>query len=116
MRILLATAAILALSACVTTPAETVSVPAAPPAPPAAPAAPTTPAPAAAPNSQAFSRVVDLGSGISMLIGQGGNLGLSVGADGVFLIDDQYVTNATANLAKIEELAKGKPKYLVNTH
>ncbi len=116
MRILLATAAILALSACVTTPAETVSVPAAPSAPPAAPAAPTTPAPAAAPNSQAFSRVVDLGSGISMLIGQGGNLGLSVGTDGVFLIDDQYVTNATANLAKIEELAKGKPKYLVNTH
>jgi glyoxylase-like metal-dependent hydrolase (beta-lactamase superfamily II) len=116
MRILLATAAILALSACVTTPAETVSVPAAPSAPPAAPAAPTTPAPAAAPNSQAFSRIVDLGSGISMLIGQGGNLGLSVGADGVFLIDDQYVTNATANLAKIEELAKGKPKYLVNTH
>lgn len=116
MRILLATAAILALSACVTTPAQTASVPAAPSAPPAAPAAPTTPAPAAAPNSQAFSRVVDLGSGISMLIGQGGNLGLSVGADGVFLIDDQYVTNATANLAKIEELAKGKPKYLVNTH
>jgi len=116
MRILLASAAILALSACVTTPAETASVPAAPSAPPAAPAAPTTPAPAAAPNSQAFSRVVDLGSGISMLIGQGGNLGLSVGADGVFLIDDQYVTNATANLAKIEELAKGKPKYLVNTH
>lgn len=116
MRILLASAAILALSACVTTPAQTASVPAAPSAPPAAPAAPTTPAPAAAPNSQAFSRVVDLGSGISMLIGQGGNLGLSVGADGVFLIDDQYVTNATANLAKIEELAKGKPKYLVNTH
>jgi cyclase len=72
--------------------------------------------PPSGPNSQAFSRAVDLGSGISMLIGQGGNLGLSVGDDGVFLIDDQYVTNATANLAKIEELAKGKPKYLVNTH
>jgi glyoxylase-like metal-dependent hydrolase (beta-lactamase superfamily II) len=51
-----------------------------------------------------------------MLMGQGGNLGLSVGADGVFMIDDQYATNAAANLAKIEELAKGKPKYLVNTH
>ena len=115
MRILLATATALALSACVTTPTETASAPAAPSAPATAPAAPTPP-PTAAPNSQAFSRVVDLGSGISMLIGQGGNLGLSVGADGVFLIDDQYVTNATANLAKIEELAKGKPKYLVNTH
>jgi glyoxylase-like metal-dependent hydrolase (beta-lactamase superfamily II) len=51
-----------------------------------------------------------------MLMGQGGNLGLSVGDDGVFMIDDQYATNAVANLAKIEEVAKGKPKYLVNTH
>ncbi len=51
-----------------------------------------------------------------MLMGQGGNLGLSVGDDGVFLIDDQYATNAVVNLAKIEELAKGKPKYLINTH
>ena len=37
------------------------------------------PPPPPAPNSQAVGRVVDLGSGISMLIGQGGNLGLSVG-------------------------------------
>ena len=51
-----------------------------------------------------------------MLMGQGGNLGLSVGDDGVFMIDDQYATNAIANLAKIEEVAKGKPKYLINTH
>ena len=57
-----------------------------------------------------------LGSGVQMLMGQGGNLGLSVGDDGVFLIDDQYVTNAEVNLAKIEQLAKGKPKYLINTH
>ena len=28
--------------------------------------------------------------GIYMLTGQGGNLGLSVGADGAYLIDDQY--------------------------
>ena len=77
-----------------------------------APAPPTTPAP----NTQPFARVVDLGQGVSMLIGQGGNLGLSVGEDGIFLIDDQYATNAVANLAKIEEHAKGKPKYLINTH
>lgn len=123
MRILTSTTALvaaLALSACAT---ATTAAPAAPAAPAAA-AAPAAPAPAAsasaaatpAPNTQAFSRVVDLGQGVSMLMGQGGNLGLSVGDDGVFLIDDQYATNATANLAKIEELAKGKPKYLVNTH
>jgi glyoxylase-like metal-dependent hydrolase (beta-lactamase superfamily II) len=78
-----------------------------------------TPPPAAptpAPNTQAVSRVIDLGQGVSMLMGQGGNLGLSVGDDGVFMIDDQYATNAIANLAKIEEVAKGKPKYLINTH
>lgn len=80
------------------------------------PAPPRLPNPTPAPNSQAFARVVDLGSGISMLIGQGGNLGLLTGEDGIFLIDDQYATNATANLAKIEEVAQGRPRYLVNTH
>ncbi len=31
-----------------------------------------------------------LRGGIYMLMGAGGNLGLSVGDDGIFLIDDQY--------------------------
>lgn len=84
----------------------------APPAPAAAPVAATPPAP----NSQAVSRVIDLGQGLSMLMGQGGNLALLVGGDGALLIDDQYATNAQANLAKIEQLAKGAPRYLVNTH
>jgi len=87
-----------------------------PPAPPKLPNPEPAPATAPAPNSQAFARVVDLGQGVSMLIGQGGNLGLLTGNDGIFLIDDQYATNAAANLAKIEEVAKGKPKYLINTH
>lgn len=117
-RIMLSAAslAVLAVAACATTEPAAPSTPSVAPAQPVAttPPAPTPPPPA--PNSQAVSRVVDLGSGISMLMGQGGNLGLSVGDDGIFLIDDQYVTNAMANLAKIEELAKGKPKYLINTH
>ncbi len=29
---------------------------------------------------------------IYMLMGQGGNIGLSVGDDGIFMIDDQFVT------------------------
>ena len=87
-----------------------------PPVPPRQPNPEPSPAAAPAPNSQAFARKVDLGSGISMLMGQGGNLGLLTGDDGLFLIDDQYATNATANLAKIEEMAAGKPRYLVNTH
>ena len=113
MRVLLITGvAGLALAACATT---EVATPAAPVAA-SGPAAAAAPAAQPAPNSQAFARVVELGSGVSMLIGQGGNLGVSVGDDGVFLIDDQFATNAEANLAKIEELTKGKPKYLINTH
>lgn len=116
MRKLLSTTALLAtLAACATAPAEAPASPAAPAAA-ATPAAPAAPAAAPAANTQAVSRVIDLGQGVSMLMGQGGNLGLSVGADGVFMIDDQYATNAQANIVKIEEVAKGKPKYLINTH
>lgn len=111
MRILLSTSvAMLTIAACTTTEAP------APAAPAAVATATTPPSPPPPPNSQAVSRVIDLGQGVSMLMGQGGNLGLSVGEDGVFMIDDQYATNALANLAKIEEVAKGKPKYLLNTH
>ncbi len=116
MRILLSTAilGVLGLSACVADNAvrePDLFVQVREPDPPAPPRVPLPSS-----NSQAFARVEDLGQGVSMLIGQGGNLGISVGEDGVFLIDDQYATNAAANLAKIEELTKGKPKYLINTH
>ncbi len=114
-------ALVLALGACATTAPPAPSAPPVASAAPAAPAAPAAAAPPAAPaapapNTQAVSRVIDLGQNVSMLMGQGGNLGLLVGPDGVFMIDDQYATNAIANLAKIEEVAKGKPKFLVNTH
>ena len=35
-------------------------------------------------------RAQSLGNGIYMLMGQGGNIGLSVGEDGVFIVDDQF--------------------------
>lgn len=58
----------------------------------------------------------DLGSGVHMLIGQGGNIGLLIGRDGVFVIDSQFAPIAPKNLAKINELSGSTPKYLVNTH
>ncbi|MEQ1779776.1 MAG: MBL fold metallo-hydrolase [Hyphomonadaceae bacterium] len=117
MRIILASVSLLALAACATPTAAHMEPDLIAQHPPAeVPTPPRPPTPPPAPNSQAFARDVDLGAGVHMLMGQGGNLGLSVGDDGVFLIDDQYVTNADVNLAKIEQLAKGKPKYLINTH
>jgi len=58
----------------------------------------------------------DLGNGIHMLTGQGGNIGLLAGDDGVFVIDSQFAPIAPKNLAKINELAGGAPTFLVNTH
>lgn len=62
------------------------------------------------------AKTVDLGAGLHVIIGQGGNIGLSAGPDGAFVIDDQYPGTAPANLARIQEIAGGAPRYLVNTH
>ncbi len=58
----------------------------------------------------------DLGNGLFMLQGQGGNIGVLTGPDGVFVIDSQFANIAPKNLAKISEIAGAAPKYLVNTH
>ncbi len=79
-------------------------------------AAPAITQPVWAQQTPPAPRVVDLGSGISMIMGQGGNIGVSAGPDGAFVIDDQYQNSAPANLAKIKELSGGAPRYLVNTH
>lgn len=56
--------------------------------------------------------------GVSMLTGAGGNMGVSVGSDGVFLIDDQYAPLTDKILAAIAELAgKETPvRFVLNTH
>lgn len=58
----------------------------------------------------------DLGSGVHMLTGQGGNIGLLTGDDGAFVIDSQFARIAEKNLDKIRELSGGAPTFLVNTH
>jgi len=58
----------------------------------------------------------DLGDGLYMLQGRGGNIGVLVGADGVFVIDSQYADMAPGILSAINEIAGEKPRYLVNTH
>ena len=53
---------------------------------------------------------------IYMLEGSGGNIGLSVGDDGVLMIDDQFAPLAEKIKAAIRKLGKGKPKFVLNTH
>lgn len=58
----------------------------------------------------------DLGDGLYMLQGRGGNIGVLAGEDGVFVIDSQYADMAPGILNAIDEIAGDAPRYLVNTH
>jgi cyclase len=73
-------------------------------------------APALAQNNPPAPKITDLGGGIQVIFGQGGNIGVSAGPDGAFVIDDQYPNTAAANLEKIKQISGGAPRYLVNTH
>lgn len=57
-----------------------------------------------------------LAEGVYMLQGWGGNLGLSVGPDGAFLIDDQYAPLSKKIKAAIAEVSKNDVKFVLNTH
>ncbi len=53
---------------------------------------------------------------IYYLEGRGGNIGLSVGEDGVVMIDDQFAPLTDKILAAIRELSDGEIRFLINTH
>jgi cyclase len=59
---------------------------------------------------------IPVGTGIYMLTGQGGNIGVSVGSDGVFLIDDQFAPLTKKITAAIDALSKQPVRFLLNTH
>jgi glyoxylase-like metal-dependent hydrolase (beta-lactamase superfamily II) len=61
-------------------------------------------------------RTVEVADGIYMLIGTGGNIGLSVGEDGAFLIDDQFAPLAGRIAAAVEQVSGGEVKFVLNTH
>ncbi|MCH7815406.1 MAG: MBL fold metallo-hydrolase [Proteobacteria bacterium] len=50
------------------------------------------------------------------LEGAGGNIGLSIGADGIVMIDDQYAPLTDKIVAAIRELSDGEIRFLINTH
>jgi glyoxylase-like metal-dependent hydrolase (beta-lactamase superfamily II) len=53
---------------------------------------------------------------IYMLVGAGGNIGISSGADGVLMIDDQYRPLAGKIKAALAPINKDAPTFLLNTH
>ncbi len=53
---------------------------------------------------------------VYMLQGSGGNIGVSVGPDGVLIVDDQFAPLADKIRAALKELSPGKLKFILNTH
>lgn len=59
----------------------------------------------------------ELADGLYMLSStSGGNLGVSIGEDGTFMIDDKFAADGPYILGVLEELGGSAPQYLVNTH
>ncbi len=53
---------------------------------------------------------------IYMLTGSGGNIGVIIGEDGTFIIDDQFAPLTEKITAKIAELTDKPVKFVMNTH
>lgn len=60
--------------------------------------------------------ITKLSDQVYMLAGAGGNIGVSVGDDGVFVIDDEYAPLTSKIESAIKSLTDKDLKFLVNTH
>lgn len=61
-------------------------------------------------------KTIPVAKNIYMLQGAGGNIGVSVGADGILIVDDQFAPLAGKILAALQKLNPGKLKFILNTH
>jgi glyoxylase-like metal-dependent hydrolase (beta-lactamase superfamily II) len=61
-------------------------------------------------------QTIEVAPGVYMLVGGGGNIGVSVGADGVLLVDDQYAALTEKITAAIRAISDGPIRFVLNTH
>ena len=59
---------------------------------------------------------IPVADGVYMLVGAGGNIGLSVGDDGAFVVDDQNAPQSDKIMAAIAAVTDADVEFLVNTH
>ena len=75
---------------------------------------------ASPPHPVDFSKVeiktTDLGDNCYMLQGEGGNITVAVGKDGIIMVDGQYAPLHDKIKAAIQAISKQPIKYLINTH
>jgi glyoxylase-like metal-dependent hydrolase (beta-lactamase superfamily II) len=69
---------------------------------------------------QDFSKVqiqtVPVAPGVNMLVGSGGNIGVSSGEDGVLIVDDQYAPLTEKIKAAVAAIDNDPIRFVVNTH
>lgn len=74
------------------------------------------PTPAQTDWSKIEIKVIKVSGNVYMLEGGGGNIGVSVGPDGILIVDDQYAPLADKIKAALKTLGEGKLKFILNTH
>jgi glyoxylase-like metal-dependent hydrolase (beta-lactamase superfamily II) len=71
-------------------------------------------------HAQDFSKVeikvTKVAGNVYMLEGAGGNIGVSVGPDGILIVDDQFAPLGDKIKAALKTLGEGKLKFVLNTH
>jgi cyclase len=61
-------------------------------------------------------RAVPVAGSVHMLVGAGGNIGVVVGTDAVFVVDDQFAPLSPKILAAIRTITADPVRFVVNTH
>ena len=59
---------------------------------------------------------VGVAGSVHMLVGRGGNIGISAGEDGVFMVDDQFAPLTAKIQAAVAEISEQPIRFLINTH
>jgi cyclase len=68
------------------------------------------------PQQEVVVKTVKLTDRVYMLQGRGGNVGVSVGEDGILIVDDDYAQVAPKIAEALKALGTDKPRFIFNTH
>ncbi|CAH9066153.1 hypothetical protein PSECIP111854_03831 [Pseudoalteromonas sp. CIP111854] len=61
-------------------------------------------------------KIQQISSNLHVLYGQGGNIAISTGEDGIYLVDDQFAKLSEDIKKQISQLQPGAPEFVINTH
>jgi cyclase len=72
--------------------------------------------PVSAQDAEPVVEVLQVRDDIYMLVGQGGNVTMQVGADGILIVDTQFERMSDAIVAAIRAVSAEPIRYIINTH